>query len=78
MRNASNSQSMALLVDVFQLRSAICTTSFVTVSLPRLDERPRPKAGMADQVGEIERMERLRRFLPPQVADLIVASGTDH
>ena len=31
---------------------------------------------VADQVGEIERMGRLRRFLPPQVADLIVASGT--
>ena len=30
-----------------------------------------------DQVGEIERMSRLRRFLPPQVADLIVASGTE-
>src|SRR5262249_34350309 len=29
---------------------------------------------VADQVGEIERMGRLRRFLPPQVADLIVAS----
>src|SRR5215472_13797544 len=29
------------------------------------------------QVGEIERMSRLRRFLPPQVADLIVASGTE-
>src|SRR5262249_599217 len=33
---------------------------------------------VADQVGEIERMSRLRRFLPPQVADLIVASGTKH
>jgi adenylate cyclase len=32
---------------------------------------------VADQVGEIERMSRLRRFLPPQVADLIVASGGD-
>jgi class 3 adenylate cyclase len=32
---------------------------------------------LADQVGEIERMSRLRRFLPPQVADLIVASGTE-
>jgi class 3 adenylate cyclase len=32
---------------------------------------------VADQVGEIERMGRLRRFLPPQVADLIVASGTE-
>jgi hypothetical protein len=29
------------------------------------------------QVSEIERMSRLRRFLPPQVADLIVASGTE-
>jgi class 3 adenylate cyclase len=33
---------------------------------------------VADQVGEIERMSRLRRFLPPQVADLIVASGTEN
>jgi adenylate cyclase len=33
---------------------------------------------VADQVGEIERMGRLRRFLPPQVADLIVASGAEN
>ena len=32
---------------------------------------------VTDQVGEIERMGRLRRFLPPQVADLIIASGTE-
>jgi class 3 adenylate cyclase len=32
---------------------------------------------VTDQAGEIERMSRLRRFLPPQVADLIVASGTE-
>jgi GAF domain-containing protein len=32
---------------------------------------------VTDQVGEIERMSKLRRFLPPQVADLIVASGTE-
>jgi class 3 adenylate cyclase len=32
---------------------------------------------VAEQVGEIERMGRLRRFLPPQVADLIVASGSE-
>jgi GAF domain-containing protein len=32
---------------------------------------------VAEQVGEIERMGKLRRFLPPQVADLIVASGTE-
>jgi class 3 adenylate cyclase len=30
---------------------------------------------VADQVNEIDRMGKLRRFLPPQVADLIVASG---
>ena len=30
---------------------------------------------VTNQVDEIERMSRLRRFLPPQVADLIVASG---
>jgi adenylate cyclase len=32
---------------------------------------------VCDQLGEIERMSRLRRFLPPQVADLIVASGME-
>ena len=32
---------------------------------------------VAEQVDEIERMTRLRRFLPPQVADLIIASGTE-
>ncbi len=32
---------------------------------------------VADQVDQIERMGRLRRFLPPQVADLIVASGVE-
>ena len=32
---------------------------------------------VTDQVSEIERMGRLRRFLPPQVADLIVTSGTE-
>ena len=32
---------------------------------------------VTDQVSEIERMSRLRRFLPPQVADLIVTSGSE-
>jgi class 3 adenylate cyclase len=32
---------------------------------------------VTSQVAEIERMGRLRRFLPPQVADLIVSSGTE-
>ena len=38
---------------------------------------PRSKARVAEQVDQIERIGRLRRFLPPQVADLIVASA-DH
>jgi GAF domain-containing protein len=37
----------------------------------RLEQR------VSDQVSEIERMGRLRRFLPPQVADLIVSSGAE-
>jgi adenylate cyclase len=32
---------------------------------------------VTEQVGQIERVSRLRRFLPPQVADLIVASGAE-
>ena len=32
---------------------------------------------VGEQLGEIERMSRLRRFLPPQVADLIVSSGME-
>ena len=39
--------------------------------------KPATRTRVADQVGEIERMSRLRRFLPPQVADLIVASGSE-
>ena len=30
---------------------------------------------VAEQVAQIDRMSRLRRFLPPQVADLVVAAG---
>jgi class 3 adenylate cyclase len=32
---------------------------------------------VAAQVNEIERLSRLRRFLPPQVADLIISSGSE-
>ena len=53
--------------------------------LSDLQERTQELSGLneqlehrvADQVGEIERTSRLRRFLPPQVADLIVASGSE-
>src|SRR5262249_44797612 len=46
-----------------------------TEQIAKLNHQPEQRG--ADQVGEIERMSRLRRFLPPQVADLIVASGTE-
>ncbi len=41
--------------------------------LPPLNKGLEQRVG--EQIGEIERMRRLRRFLPPQVADLIVSSG---
>jgi GAF domain-containing protein len=46
-----------------------------TVEVEKLNQQLEKR--VADQVGEIERMGRLRRFLPPQVADLIVASGAE-
>ena len=46
-----------------------------TVEVEKLNQQLEHR--VADQVGEIERMSRLRRFLPPQVADLIVASGSE-
>jgi CheY-like chemotaxis protein/GGDEF domain-containing protein len=32
---------------------------------------------VAEQVAEIERAERLKRFLPPQIADLVLSDGDD-
>jgi class 3 adenylate cyclase len=46
-----------------------------TEQIARLNQQLEQR--VSDQIGEIERMSRLRRFLPPQVADLIVASGTE-
>ena len=46
-----------------------------TAEVEKLNEHLEQR--VTDQVDEIERMGRLRRFLPPQVADLIVASGTE-
>ena len=43
--------------------------------LRKLNEELEERVG--EQVSEIERMSRLRRFLPPQVADLIVTSGME-
>ena len=33
---------------------------------------------VADQLAEIERVSRLKRFLPPQLAEMVVARGDDH
>jgi class 3 adenylate cyclase len=33
---------------------------------------------VAEQIAEIERIGRLKRFLPPQVAELVVSSGREH
>ena len=68
-KNAELERSYAL---VRQQATQLETQSQELVKLnQQLEQR------VADQVGEIERMGRLRRFLPPQVADLIVASGTE-
>ena len=53
------------------------TSQFETQSREVVKLNQQLEQRVADQVGEIERMSRLRRFLPPQVADLIVASGTE-
>jgi class 3 adenylate cyclase len=46
-----------------------------TEELRQLNEQLEKR--VLDQVSEIDRMGRLRRFLPPQVADLIVSSGAE-
>ena len=48
-----------------------------TQSNELLDMNQQLEQRVSDQVAEIERIGRLRRFLPPQVADLIVSSGDE-
>ena len=58
-----------------ELRDTTHQVQAQSQQLARLNQQLEQR--VADQVGEIERMSRLRRFLPPQVADLIVASGSE-
>ena len=58
-----------------ELRDTTHQVQAQSQQLARLNQQLEQR--VADQVGEIERMGRLRRFLPPQVADLIVATGTE-
>jgi class 3 adenylate cyclase len=64
------------LVTTFADQAAIAIeTARLLDELNKLNQQLEQR--VADQVGEIERIGRLRRFLPPQVADLIVASGSE-
>jgi len=68
------SQKQVHLVTTFADQAAIAIENARLFNeLNELNEQLEQR--VADQVGEIERMGRLRRFLPPQVADLIIASG---
>ncbi len=58
-----------------ELRERTCELEAQSQEVVKLNQQLERR--VADQVGEIERMGRLRRFLPPQVADLIVASGME-
>ena len=65
-------ENTRLLRELRQTTDQLKAQSYQLANLnQQLEER------VADQIGEIERMSRLRRFLPPQVADLIVASGSE-
>jgi class 3 adenylate cyclase len=58
-----------------ELRERTCELEAQSQEVAKLNQQLERR--VADQVGEIERMGRLRRFLPPQVADLIIASGME-
>ena len=58
-----------------ELRERTCELEAQSQEVAKLNQQIERQ--VADQVGEIERMGRLRQFLSPQVADLIIASGME-
>jgi PAS domain S-box-containing protein len=66
---------MLTYFDITELRRRAEQVEAQSQELTKLNQQLERR--VADQIGEIKRMGRLRRFLPPQVADLIVASGTE-
>jgi adenylate cyclase len=58
-----------------ELRERTCELEAQSQEVVKLNQQLERR--VAEQVSEIERMGRLRRFLTPQVADLIIASGTE-
>ena len=58
-----------------ELRERTCELEAQSQEVVKLNQQLERRVD--DQVGEIERMSRLRRFLSPQVADLIIASGME-
>lgn len=66
---------MLTYFDITELRRRTEQVEAQSQELAKLNQQLEKR--VAYQVGEIERMSRLRRFLPPQVADLIVASGAE-
>jgi len=70
------SDSQISLVESFAAQAALAIENArLLKNLNNLNEQLENR--VAEQVAEIERMGRLRRFLPPQVADLIVSSGNE-
>jgi adenylate cyclase len=70
------SDSQIALVESFAAQAALAIENArLLKNLNSLNEQLENR--VAEQVTEIERMGRLRRFLPPQVADLIVSSGNE-
>jgi class 3 adenylate cyclase len=66
---------MARLRSILRIKSLQDTVAAQSAQLAEWNEKLSTR--VQAQVGEIERMQRLRRFLSPQVADLVLSSGDE-